>query len=155
MYPGPTVMVLSTVNKKVGESKQQRQNKKQQLKVDGMTDEFLHLVKTGDAMDMLSAVVHGDMGDDYRVKDDNVNKPSSSSSSAAAAAARQKPSSGAAAAAAAVAAAHQDKKTKKSSAANKVNKNNNSSGGSRKRKVSMGTTAIASSLKKNKTKAKK
>ena len=152
MYPGPTVMVLSTVNKKVGESKQQRQNKKPQLKVDGMTDEFLHLVKTGDAMDMLSAVVHGDMGDDYRVKDDNVNKPSSSSSSAAAAAAaRQKPSSGAAAAAA----AHQDKKTKKSSTANKANKNNNSSGGSRKRKVSMGTTAIASSSKKNKTKAKK
>ena len=73
LYPGPTVMVLSTVNKKVGESKQERlkhNNKTQQpqLKVDAMTDEFLHLVKTGNAMDMLSAVVQGNMGDDYRVR---------------------------------------------------------------------------------------
>lgn len=57
-------MVLSLVNRK-GDIPH--------IKVDGITDEFCRLVKTGDAMDKLHAVVKGDM-DDYRIVDDDVNR---------------------------------------------------------------------------------
>lgn len=58
-------MVLTTVQKK-GASVQQ-------LKIDGITDEFCRLTKTGDALAKFDAVVQGDMND-YRVQEVDVNK---------------------------------------------------------------------------------
>jgi len=67
-FPGPTAMVLSVVQRKVGTSAKTDPNqpvKRPKLKVEGMTNEFCRLVKTGKAMEQLQAVVKGDMDEDY------------------------------------------------------------------------------------------
>jgi hypothetical protein len=67
IFPGPTAMILTAVQKRgvVG----------QQLKMDGVTDEFCRLTKTGDSMAKLDGVVQGDMQDyDYRTHDVDVNR---------------------------------------------------------------------------------
>ena len=53
LYPGATALVLSVVKNKKDEE--------QILKVDGITDEFCCLKKTGDALEMLNAVTKGDL----------------------------------------------------------------------------------------------
>jgi hypothetical protein len=78
IFPGPTAMILTAVQKRgvVG----------QQLKMDGVTDEFCRLTKTGDSMAKLTGVVQGDMKDyDYRAHDVDVNRnvPASAPSSSA------------------------------------------------------------------------
>jgi hypothetical protein len=78
IFPGPTAMILTAVQKRgvVG----------QQLKMDGVTDEFCRLTKTGDSMAKLDGVVQGDMQDyDYRTHDVDVNRnvPVSAPSSSA------------------------------------------------------------------------
>ena len=45
-----------------------------QLRVEGITDEFVTLQKTKDVMASLDAVVHGEFDDGFKIRDDNVNK---------------------------------------------------------------------------------
>ncbi len=74
IFPGPTAMILTAVHKRgvVG----------QQLKMDGVTDEFCRLTKTGDSMAKFDGVVQGDMQDyDYRTHDVDVNRNVSAVSS--------------------------------------------------------------------------
>lgn len=81
IFPGPTAMVLSIVQKK-------GDNVQPQIRIESVTDEFCRLVKTGEAMDKLQAKVQGDVDhNDYAVGDvDDVNRPSASETAAAAAA---------------------------------------------------------------------
>ena len=64
IFPGPTAMVLSMNQKK---------REQPQFKVDGITDEFCRLVRTGDAMAKFDAVVQGTI-ENYRVEEENVNR---------------------------------------------------------------------------------
>jgi hypothetical protein len=68
LFPGPTAMILTAV-----QSFQRKGVATQQLKIDGITDEFCRLTKTGDSMAKLAGVVHGDM-EDYRVDEVDVNR---------------------------------------------------------------------------------
>lgn len=60
IHPGPTALVVSVL--KSGE-----------LKVDGMTDEFVTLKQTQDIMAKLNAVVKGDMDEGYAIEEEDVN----------------------------------------------------------------------------------
>jgi hypothetical protein len=57
-------MVVSIVNKKGSRS---------HAKIEGISDEFCSLVKTGETLDTLNAVVKGDM-DEYRIQEEDVNR---------------------------------------------------------------------------------
>jgi len=59
-------------------SKQKKQKRRKVLKVDGIADEFCHLVGTGggDALERMSAVVRGTFDETYRVVDVDVNRTS-------------------------------------------------------------------------------
>lgn len=81
LFPGPTAMVLSVVHKKVG-AVGGSSSATQQLKVDGMTDEFCRLHKTGDALAKFDAIVQGDMND-YRFQEVDVNKNNPAAAAAA------------------------------------------------------------------------
>jgi hypothetical protein len=81
LYPGPTAMVLALVNNNNNLNGNNSNEKKDpQLKVDGMTNEFCRLVRTGDAMAKLNATVHGDVKSEYyRFEDEDVNKTTTTS----------------------------------------------------------------------------
>jgi hypothetical protein len=61
ILPGPTAMVVGLY-------------KGGQLRVEGITDEFAALAKTKDVMASLDAVVVGEFGDGFKVRDEDVNK---------------------------------------------------------------------------------
>jgi len=51
----------------------QKKGEQPQFKVDGITDEFCRLARTGDAMAKFNAVVRGNV-ENYRFEEENVNK---------------------------------------------------------------------------------
>jgi hypothetical protein len=78
IYPGPTALVLSAAKSK------SKDDNDSMLKVDGITDEFCHLVKIGNGIDMLTAVTHGRVNDLFDKDDDQDHKPIASSINTAA-----------------------------------------------------------------------
>jgi hypothetical protein len=65
IFPGPTALVLAVIN---------NSDVDPYLKVEGITDEFCSLVKTGDAMAKMNAAVQQGMVDYYNYEDEDVNK---------------------------------------------------------------------------------
>uniref|UniRef100_A0A7S3LF37 Uncharacterized protein n=1 Tax=Amphora coffeiformis TaxID=265554 RepID=A0A7S3LF37_9STRA len=63
IFPGPTALILGTTTPGIGRVVDETENNNtQQLKVLGMTDEFVRCVQQGDALDRLSATL--EQGDD-------------------------------------------------------------------------------------------
>lgn len=76
IFPGPTALVLVVTNSTNGAADPY-------LKVEGITDEFCSLVKTGDAMAKMNAAVQDAMEDYYNYEDEDVNRTTKTDSAAA------------------------------------------------------------------------